>query len=145
MTNLSRDDIVGKTINEVLQSAWHFDEDGYGGCAVYVKLSNNVVFELAYQDDFEELPIPLVSLGFAETLQAAPDVVRRLSVGFEVQEVLTCSCWPTLGLLLSTNHFLYCSDDLMPREVGPCVRSVGEGYELCDIATYWGHDIVQLA
>ena len=142
MTKLSRNDIVGQSIVDVRQTEWDRDDDGFAACAVYVQLSNNVVFELRCQDPFEELPIPLVNLGFMETLLPIAKQYQQLTLGETICEVLTSNYWPTFGLLLSNNQFFFGSDEQTPREVGPCVMTVGDFYKIEDVATYWGHQPV---
>ncbi|HWB14227.1 MAG TPA: hypothetical protein VG826_33680 [Pirellulales bacterium] len=130
---LQREDIVGKRVAAVLQSPWLSFGD-ISACAVYVLLDNGVLFELASPETAKLSPsvVPLDSLRPADLSNAPPPCTGEV-----VQAVLVSDCWPLLGLLLSSNRFLYCSDDYSPKNVGACLAPVGERYGWDDVRAFW--------
>ena len=141
--DLKRDDIVGKRIAALLQTPWKVfgPSPMIRVCRVFVQLESGTVFELQQRDPFEEVPISGVNLGEYSLIpcDAGASAGSPTCVGDEVVEVLTSNYWPSLGLLLRSQQFLFCSDDSRPFCVGACVLPVGGRYQLCDVATYWGH------
>jgi hypothetical protein len=131
--SLHREDIIGKRIVGVLQSSWSSTGD-VSACDVYVFLDNGVLFELASPEAAQLSPsvVPLDSLRPA-VFSNEP----QPCTGEVVEEVIVSDYWPLVGLLLSSNRFLYCSDDYSPRSVGACLAPVGELYGWDDVRPFW--------
>ncbi len=138
MAYLKREDIVGKRIGRVIQTPWRLYVDVFV-CRVFVELENGGTFELRYQDSFKEPPIELVDLEYVEFVSAELRGDRESCIGDSIVEVLASYCWPSLGVLLASGRFLFCSDCCWPLHVGACLTRVGDFYELEDVVTYWGH------
>jgi hypothetical protein len=139
---LSRSDLVGKRLVSVLQSEWQVDQDGYGSCDVVVLLEDDISFFLPSHDPFVEFPLLRADSDSFIGFQIASSELLSICKGKIVTEILTSDYWPTPGLLLNQDTFLYCSDDFTPRLVGPCALAVGERYDLNDVATFWGHHLL---
>jgi hypothetical protein len=131
---LQREDIVGKRVVGVLQSPWSSFSD-ISACDVYVLLDNGVLFALASPEatTLSVSVVPLDSLQPADLSNSPPPCIGEV-----VEEVLVSDCWPLIGLLLSSNRFLYCSDDFSPKTVGACLAHVGGRYGCDDVRPFWG-------
>ena len=130
---LQREDVVGKRIVGVFQSPWSVSGD-YSACEVYVLLDNGVLFVL---DTPESVKISRSAVSQDSLRPAEFNYAPQPCIGEVVQEVLVSDYWPSIGLLLSSNRFWYCSDDYSPKSVGPCLSPVGESYEWDDVRTFW--------
>jgi len=106
MIELHRQDVVGKRVRRVLQSEWETFDD-ISACVVYVLLEDGTLFQLGSSDDgldagrLHASSVPVESLRPAEFVGAAMHCE-----GDTVLEVVASECWPTFGLLLSSNCFL---------------------------------------
>lgn len=123
--NINLNKIIGSKLIDILQSQWVTSYDGIRSCEVFVRLQNNILFELTYVDDeYEEFPIKSVS----------PDSLTKLipaqlppgspnCFGDRVTEVVVSKCWPTFGLALSSGHFLYVLD-WSPVQIGAFIEPI---------------------
>ena len=134
LVDLRREDIVGKRITGVFQSLWSVSGD-YSACEVYVLLDNGVLFVL---DTPEAVKISRSAVSQDSLRPAEFSYASQPCIGEVVQEVLVSDYWPSIGLLLSSNRFLYCSDDYSPKSVGACLAPVGGRYGEDDLRTFWG-------
>ena len=143
-STLQREDIVGQQIRCIYQSPWEADDDGFGGCSAYIELEDGDVFELLYHDIDLVVPIENVSLGGLNVAMVS-DSYLTMCFGKQIREVLKSEYWPTFGLLLESNIFLYTRDfPNINRSgallIGPYADKVGEQYSTEDVAPYWYFD-----
>lgn len=141
--SLQRDDIVGKRIKAIYQSPWYIEADGFGGCRTYVELDDGIAFGLLSQELGIIHPIIRVNLSDVNTMPTEQDVSQ--CIDRSVLEVLVSWYWPGMGLLLSGDLFLYCSD--FPNAcrsgallIGPYAEPVGQTYQLTEVMPYWQQD-----
>ena len=141
---LTRDDIVGKKIQHIWQTPWKLYQeendpsDYVEYCLAYVELDDNTIFEIQWQDNFEELPIKRYNSIDKDWLETVDSALGYYCYDMTVVEVLTAKRIPTFCLLLSNNSLLYASD-YGPYQTGPLTSKIGEKYPIENFATYWGH------
>ena len=135
---LTRGDIVGKKIADVLTGPIDADPDGFSGCEAFVRLEDGTVFELIWGgppgSDFCEANEHRV----AHTHHFAVLGDDRGCTGDTILEVVRSECWPSIGLVLASGRFLMQADIFSPRNVRPCLSLIGEQYSTDDVEPFWG-------
>ena len=139
MSQLNRDDIVGKRIARVLRTPGLVD-GMFSGCSVFVSLESGVTFELVAQGVDPPQSVTAVDPATLKLVPAVFPPEVRNCIGEQVIEVLVSDYWPTIGILLESGRFLLNSDNYSPMNVQPCLTPVGEFYDMQDARPYWDQE-----
>ena len=141
---LLRDDIIDKKILHIWQTPWKIYQEEQDSlyfveyCSTYVELDDGTIFEIQWQDTYEELPIKKCMKVEKDWLEIEDETIRKNCYETNIIEVLTSEYIPTFCLLLNNNYILYASD-YGPNQTGPLTSKIGVRYPLEYFATYWGH------
>ena len=133
-----RSDLIGKSIQNVLQSPWQ-TEEGISSCDVFVVFAGGLVIQLnGMRDNLYEEPIPRVSLDGTRLAPAEVACPEADFVGQLVSEVLVTSALPFFSIaLLLANDLVLCYRDLSPFRMGACVLKRTDFAS--PVLRYWGH------
>jgi hypothetical protein len=107
-----------------------------------VNLEDGSTFELLSHDT--DVVLPVDELDLTQLKASACEEPYLVScIGMTILEVLKSDYWPSTGLLMSNDYFLYTRD--IPNRnrsgallIGPFAEKVGERYSLDEVAPYWG-------
>lgn len=137
---LTRDDIVGHRVADVLQTEWSepVGEEPFVSryCTVVVMLDNRIVFELPIvllddpDDRYQGLPAfegDLSHLKPAEFMWNDPDLTgetREAAVGRAVLDVVVSAFWQSVGLVLDDLMILHQELPVVPGWNGACLTGV---------------------
>lgn len=141
LTTLTRQDIVGKRIRNIYQSAWDVDADGYGSCEVFVELQDGTSFALQSNDFGVVHAVSRVDLSIIDA-QPVSDPNLRDCIGQPVLEVLACEQWPGMGLHVGPGSLMFYEAFPSGRGwlVGPFATPIdhpSNPYHLSDTVPYW--------
>jgi hypothetical protein len=127
---LGRAEIVGQTISRVYAGRTaDFGDVSVSLC--FVELTDGTIFELVSDDANEQVHEPRLERS-PDGCHSPPEI-NDDCVGRTVLEVVSCEQWPTIGLHLSGDVLLYCSDDASPRHVKPATSLLGDFYDSSDL------------
>lgn len=139
LATLRRDQIVGQRIRALLVTPEQ-EIEGVSVAAVFVLLENGNIFELQSVDPLEELPIESVPVSSKNLYGVQED---KSANGDVIKDVVASEYWPTIGLLLESNRFVFVSD-VEHRRVGLAIIDVGSRHDIADVITYWGKQPLHL-
>lgn len=140
MSRLSKRDIVGNVIVGIYRSAYTVEADGFGGCEAYISLQNGATLVLESLERSELLPPRGIDLASAN-IEPCGDARVAACVGDKIIDVLVSEFWPSIGLLLESDHFLFLGPIPNPDRSGamlvaPCAQLVGEMYDFSDVRSW---------
>jgi hypothetical protein len=138
---LGRNEIVGRSIRDVLQTPWVDLGQGLRVCQLVVKLDNDLAFSLDDVDDWEaQQPLPCIDLSDRERAIATYSVQEDFGQGERIEEVLCSDRILGVELLLSSGRILAWTDAFTPRSFGATLINLSDDiFAPDDFKSYWGH------
>jgi len=138
---LGRDDIVGRSIRDVLQTPWLEVGQHLRVCHLIVRLDNDLAFMLDDVDDCEaQQPLPCIDLLDRESAIATYSTQGDFGQGERIEEVLCSDQILGVELLLSSGRILAWTDAYTPRSFGPTLINLSDDiFAASEFKSYWGH------
>jgi hypothetical protein len=141
---LTRNDIVGQSITALSAQRIDLSSD-VSAARLFVKLGSGEAFETSSALMFGEADLPIgvpgiPTIDFA-IVQCGPAAFSsgESCDGDVVREVVISDQWPSFGLLLASDRFLFLDDEGWgAAKICPCLTPVGDRYKLEDMRTFWG-------
>jgi hypothetical protein len=133
---LSRGDIEGRRLVDLLQTPWESIDD-FAVSRVLVQLDTGTLFELVCGDTDERTPLRSIAPNSVELLKVDWAYAPEGCIGEIVTRVVRSEFWPCIGVLLQSKRIVYCADLGTPFRVGALITRLGEKYTPEEVFDYW--------